>query len=216
MHNAPLFWTGLLSLALVAPQNTAQFTPHTVKLTATEYRGRQAIKVVEDGSVPNGEAYAVLNGSDFHDGTIDVQLAGRPIDGAAAGARGFIGIAFRLHDGKFEYVYIRPTNGRADDQLRRNHSTQYGEYPDFGFGRLRDEAPGVYESYADMEPGVWTRFRLVVAGKSARLFLHGADQPCLVVNDMKLGDSTGAVALWIGPGTEGYFADLKIQPGPSR
>ena len=30
-------------------------------------------------------------------------------------------------------------------------------------------------------------------------------------NDLKLGDSSGGVALWIGPGTEGYFSGLKIQ-----
>ena len=42
------------------------------------------------------------------------------------------------------------------------------------------------------------------------LFVHGSEQPCLVVNDLKLGDSEGAVALWVGPGTEGYFANLKI------
>jgi hypothetical protein len=44
----------------------------------------------------------------------------------------------------------------------------------------------------------------------ARLFVHGAAEPCLIVNDMKLGDTEGAVALWVGPGTEGYFANLKI------
>jgi hypothetical protein len=49
----------------------------------------------------------------------------------------------------------------------------------------------------DLEPGVWT-------------FVHGAAQPCLIVNDIEFGDSAGAVALFVGPGTEGYFADLKI------
>ena len=47
-------------------------------------------------------------------------------------------------------------------------------------------------------------------GTKARLFVHGAAQPCLIVNDMKLGDSEGAVALFVGPGTEGYFANLRI------
>jgi len=31
------------------------------------------------------------------------------------------------------------------------------------------------------------------------------------VNDLKLGDSSGGVALWIGPGTEGYFSGLEIK-----
>jgi len=83
-------------------------------------------------------------------------------------------------------------------------------YPDFDFARSRKEAPEKYESYVDLEPGVWTPFRLVVQGTTARLFVHGAAQPCLVVNDLKLGDTSGAVALWIGPGTEGYFTGLTI------
>ena len=48
-------------------------------------------------------------------------------------------------------------------------------------------------------------------GAKARLYVHGAAQPCLGVNDLKLGDSSGSVALWIGPGTEGYFTGLKIE-----
>ena len=49
-------------------------------------------------------------------------------------------------------------------------------------------------------------------GTTARLFVHGAAQPALIVNDLKLGDAPGAVALWIGPGTEGYFTGLTIKP----
>jgi hypothetical protein len=94
--------------------------------------------------------------------------------------------------------------------VRRNHSTQYGAHPEFDFNRLRQDSPEKYESYVDLEAGVWTKFRIVVDGAKARLFVHDAAQPCLIVNDMKLGDSEGAVALWIEPGTEGYFANLKI------
>ena len=43
----------------------------------------------------HGEALALLTGSDFTDGTIEVDLAGRPAAGADDAARGFVGIAFR-------------------------------------------------------------------------------------------------------------------------
>ena len=131
--------------------------------------------------------------------------------GSVEGARGFIGIGFRLQSDRFEYIYLRPTNGRADDQVRRNHSTQYSSHPDFSFAVSRKEAPEKYESYVDLEPGVWTRVRITVDGTKARLYVHGAPQPCLIVNDLKLGDSSGGVALWIGPGTEGYFTGLQIK-----
>ena len=168
--------------------------------------------MLADSTAANATSFATLKGTSFRDGTIEVDLAGKPAGGAFATARGFIGMAFRMRDGHYEYVYVRPTNGRADDQVRRNHSTQYSSYPDFDFAKSREEAPGKYESYVDLEPGVWTKYRIVIEGTKARLFVHAATQPCLVVNDMKLGDSEGAVALWVGPGTEGYFANLKTTP----
>ena len=210
-----VFLTSCLQLVAPPPaaaQTIDQLTSHRVKLESVDYQGKRAVKVVEDGSVQNGEAYAVVKNMDFHNGTIEVEVAGRPGAGANPAARGFIGVAFRVRDGRFEYIYLRPTNGRADDQIRRNHSTQYSSFPDFDFARLRKESPEKYESYVDLEPGAWTRCRLVVQGTTARLFVHGAEQPALVVTDLKLGDSTGGVALWIGPGTEGYFTGLTIRP----
>jgi hypothetical protein len=196
--------------ALAAAQAPAQLEPHRVTIESVEYRGKRAVKVVEDGPTPNGEAYAIVKGATFHNGTIEVEMAGRPAAGAGDAARGFIGVAFRVKDGRFEYIYLRPTNGRAEDQVRRNHSTQYSAHPDFPFSRMRQESPEKYESYVDLEPGAWTPVRIAVRGTSARLFVGGAAQPALVVTDLKLGDSSGAVALWIGPGTEGYFTGLKI------
>jgi hypothetical protein len=32
------------------------------------------------------------------------------------------------------------------------------------------------------------------------------------VNDLKLGDRSRAVALWIGIGTEAYFSNLRLKP----
>ena len=204
-------WAPLSLTSLVFAQTPDQLTPHRVKLEQVDYMGKRAVKVVEDGEVPDGEAYAIVKGAVFHNGEIEVELAGRPASGAGGGARGFIGIAFRLQGDQYEYIYLRPTNGRTEDQVRRNHSTQYGSHPKFGFAEMRRQWPEKYESYVDLEPGVWTRYRITVEGDKARLYVHGAAQPCLIVNDLKLGDSSGGVALWIGPGTEGYFAGLKIQ-----
>ena len=198
------------SASLACAQTVSQLTPHKVKLESVDYLGKRAVKITEDGMVANGEAYAMVKDAAFHNGEIEVELAGRPAEGTASAARGFIGIAFRLQNDRFEYIYLRPTNGRADDQVRRNHSTQYGAYPDFDFAESRKQAPEKYESYVDLEPGVWTHYHITVEGTKARLYVNGTSQPCLIVNDLKLGDSSGGVALWIGPGTEGYFSGLKI------
>ena len=192
-------------------QTADRLTAKNVSIAQTNYQGRSAIQVKATPGADNGTSYAVIKDAVFRDGTIEIDLAGQPAAGAPGDARGFIGIAFRLQgDGRYEYIYLRPTNGRANDQVRRNHSTQYSSHPDFDFARSRKEAPEKYESYVDLQPGVWTKYRIEVQGRTARLYVHGAEQPCLIVNDLKLAPSEGGVALWVGPGTEGYFSNLKI------
>ncbi len=199
----------LVGASLLSAQELAQLELKGTRAEASRYHGSAAVKLTGDGT---SDGYAVVKGSRFHNGTIDLDVAGAPAPGAVEGARGFIGIHFRIQaDGAhWENIYVRPTNGRAADQLRRNHSTQYTSYPDWPWERLRKETPGMYESYADMVPGEWTHLRIVVHGTDASLFVGNADQPCLLVHDLKLGDAEGSVALWIGPGTEGYFRNLTI------
>jgi hypothetical protein len=201
----------LLAVPLAA-QTVDRLAGTNVSIAQTTFKGRSAIQVIAAADAANASSYAVVKDAVFRDGTIEVDLAGQPAAFAAGtAARGFIGVAFRLQaDGSYEYIYLRPTNGRADDQVRRNHSTQYSAHPTFDFARSRQEAPEKYESYVDLEPGVWTKYKIEVSGRGARLFVHGAEQPCLIVNDLKLEPREGGVALWVGPGIEGYFANLKI------
>lgn len=202
--------TSLFAVSLAA-QTADRLIGKNVSVTETNFKGRRAIQVIAAPDAPNATSYALLKDVSFRDGAIEVELAGQPAGGAFAGARGFIGIAFRVQsDRRYEYIYLRPTNGRADDQVRRNHSTQYSSYPDFDYARFRRESPEKYESYADLQPGVWTKYRIEVEGRKARLYVNGAEQPCLIVNDLKLDRPEGGVALWVGPGTEGYFSNLKI------
>jgi len=180
------------------------------------YRGRRALHLVPPEH-PSDDAsmLAIVAGSDFHDGSIEMEVAGTPRAGAPEDSRGFIGLLFRVqdHGPRGEYIYLRPTNGRADDQLRRNHSAQYESEPDFPWHRLRKENPGQYESYVDLEAGAWTRMKIVVSGTKARLYVNGSQQPCLIVNDLKLGDTHGQVALWAHSTTDAYFSNLKVSAG---
>jgi hypothetical protein len=96
--------------------------------------------------------------------------------------------------------------------LRRSRSTQYFSYPDFKFDRLRNEAPGKYESYADMRLNEWIQIKVEVQGENAKLYLNGNSRPVLAVNDLKHGaDDSGGIGLWVDVGTEGYFTDLRIE-----
>ena len=200
----------LVTVSLAA-QSVDRLAGTNVSIAEITYKGRKAVQVIAKPEAANATSFAVVRDASFRDGTIEVELAGQPAAGAGGGARGFIGIAFRIQaDGSYEYIYLRPTNGRAEDQVRRNHSTQYSSHPNFDFARSRQEAPEKYESYVDLEPGVWTRYKIVVDGRKARLYVHGSEQPCLIVDDLKLEPRAGGVALWVGPGTEGYFANLRI------
>jgi hypothetical protein len=168
-------------------------------------------RAAQAGELPR--QLAVIEGFEFGDGAIDVDLAGEPLPDAPADARGFVGIAFRVQkDGRsYDAFYLRPTNGRADDQLRRNHAAQYISHPDWPWSRLRDESPGKYESYVDLEPGKWTHIRIEVRGVQARLYVHGAAQPTLIVNDLKTGaDALGAIALWVELDTLAHFRNLSV------
>jgi hypothetical protein len=201
----------LLGTARGADVPLSSLTLTNANVQITQYHGFSALKMTsKDGQ---HEAYATVPGLKFLDGTIDVDVSGAPVKGAADSARGFIGVIFRQQNGSkpFEIIYLRPTNARADDQLRRNHTLQYASDPDWPWDKLRAESPGVYESYTDMQVGEWTHMRIVVKGKDAALYVNHAAQPCLVVHDLKLGSAAeGGVALWIGSDTEGYFRDLKV------
>ena len=190
--------------------------PVKVQSGVGNYHGRRAVRLVNDdgpvGTVSGGQVFAIIKGSDFEDGTIEAEIAGFPRQGAKPGTRGFIGVAFRVqdHGSRYEAFYLRMTNGRADDQLRRNHSVQYMSQPEFPWNRLRQESPGVYESYVDIDPEAWTKIKVVVSGSKAQLYVNGADRPCLIVNDLKLGVARGQIALWTGSDTEAYFSNLTI------
>jgi hypothetical protein len=186
-----------------------------VSMSLERVRGKKAVRVVKDTAVKEFDepTFVKIKGVDFSSGTIEVKVLSRLLKSAPDYARGFIGVAFHINDSnsRFESIYLRPTNARAEDQVRRNHSIQYFAYPDYKFQRLRKEAPERYEAYADMTLDEWITMRIVVKGQQARLYLNNNRQPSLVVNDLKLGSSAaGAIGLWVDVGTEGYFSDLKI------
>ena len=72
----------------------------------------------------------------------------------------------------------------------------------------------MYESYTDLVPGAWTKVKIVVSGVRALLYTNDAKQPCLIVNDLKLGGKEGAIGLWIGAGTVAHFGKIVIASIP--
>ena len=155
----------------------------------------------------------IIPETNFKNGIITIELTGEPAADADPKMRGFVGVAFRVNpsdSSSYECFYLRPTNARANNQLQRNHSTQYVSHPEFPWYRLRKENPGLYESYVDLVPGEWTKIKIEVAGKVAKLYLHDAEQPCLIVNDLKHEESEGKIALWLHSSTLARYRNLVV------
>lgn len=184
-----------------------------------EYRGRPALKLaplVGREHDTDQEMSAVLTESNFRNGVIEVDVAGARRAGYSTtqdstGFKGIIGLSFRVHGDSAERFYVRPENSRGSSQLFRNRSSQYESDPDYPWNRLRQEHPGEYESYVDVESGAWTKLKIEVSGTTARLYINGASQPCLVVNDLRHGDSQGKIALWARISSDAYFSNLRVE-----
>jgi hypothetical protein len=192
---------------------TNGLVPYDVIMKQTVYRGRPAVYLRTDKDMKQG-SLAVLPGVDFRNGTVEFDVAGMPVKGAPPGNRGFVGIAFRISDDlhKYENFYLRMTNGRSPVQELRNHAVQYCCVPDYPWDRLRKEEPFRYEAYTDLKVGEWTHVRISVYGTEAKFWVNNAPQPCLVVHDLKLGDTHGKVALWTTSHSCGYFSNLIVRP----
>jgi hypothetical protein len=174
-----------------------------------EYQGRKAVLLTKKA---DGDVFAFIKGAQFQDGTIEADVAMKVTTPPGIRMPGFIGIAFRTRPdtSHYELFYLRPGNSHSEDQAMRNHSVQYVSAPGFDWYKLRREWPWLYESHADLRPDVWTKVKIEVHGRSARLYVNGSDNPSLVVNGLKGEDLQGGVALWGFSGEEAYFSNLKI------
>jgi hypothetical protein len=187
-------------------------SPVGVKVESVEYKGRKAVRLIK----PEGDqaGLAFLNGTQFRDGTIEVDIATKITTPPGVRMPGFTGIAFRVDPDAEHYdlFYLRPGNSHANDQAMRNHSVQYTSEPNFGWEKLRRNWPFIYESYAELQLEEWTSVKIDVQGRRATLYLNGSPNPSLIVDGLKGEDLQGAIALWSYAGEEAYFSNLRITP----
>jgi hypothetical protein len=183
-----------------------------VKTEAVNYLGRKSVRITMEGDDRDG--LALLPGTDFQDGVIEADIALKTTVPPGVRYPGFVGIAFRVRpdSSHYELFYLRPGNSQAADQAMRNHAVQYVSEPDFGWYRLRREWPWVYESHAELAMETWTKVRIEVAGRAAKLYVNGSGKPSLVVDGLKGEDLHGAVGLWSFTYEEAYFSNVRITP----
>ena len=155
----------------------------------------------------NGVAY--LRGVELGNGTIELDIRGKDVQGQS-----FVGVAFHgVDDTTYDAVYLRPFNFKTDDPARRKHAVQYVSHPTYTWQKLRAEHPGEYEQAVAPapDPNGWFHVRVVVASPKVSVFVADAKEPSLVVSQLS-DRHKGRVGLWVGNGSDGDFANLKIVP----
>lgn len=174
-----------------------EFELNNVKASVVKLKGQKVLKMERDlEALPfdkdnmvatvDEPTYAKLKGIDFENGIIEVKVLSSLLESAPDFARGFIGVAFHIDDSNtnFQSIYIRPTNGRAENQFRRNHTVQYFSYPDYKFDRLRKEFPETYETYADIGLDEWITLRIEINDRKATLYINDQKHPSFIVDEM--------------------------------
>lgn len=214
----------LSSYAQTIKFENKEFDLVNVKASVEKLNGEKVLKVERDldklafdvnrlGATVDEPTFVKLKDLDVENGVIEVKVLSRIQNPSPFhAARGFIGIAYRINkdNSAFESIYLRPSNGRAENQFMRNHTVQYYAYPDYKFDRLRKESQGKYETYADIGLDEWITLRIEIIGKKAELYINNQKYPSFIVSEMLGSTTSGSIGLWVDIGTEGYFKNFKF------
>lgn len=156
-----------------------------------------------------GDGVAYLEGVEFANGVIELDIKGKDVQ-----QQSFLGVAFHgLDDKTYDGIYFRPFNFKAEDPARRIRAVQYISHPTYTWNKLRTEQPGKYEKAVSPvpDPNDWFHARIVVASPKVSVFVNDAKEPSLVVEQLS-DRKKGLVGLWVGNTSGGDFASLKIVP----
>lgn len=158
-----------------------------INAEVTEHLGRKALS-----------GFAVLQDVDFEDGVIEVDIA---VDGSIS----YPGLVFRMTSNEsYERFYIRPhkMNGAFQDAL------QYT--PVFnGIAGWQLYSGEGYTASVTLPADRWIPLKIEVAGSRARLYLDGAEEPALIMDNLEHGISSGAIGLFGPKNQTAYFSNFR-------
>ena len=160
-------------------------------------------------SAAEGPGIVWIEGTDFGEGTIEVDVRGKDVM-----QQSFVGVAFhRKDDQTYESVYLRPFNFQASDPVRHKHAVQYMQVPEFDWPVLREKFPEEFERPVDpsIKPADWVPLRVTVHGEQVQV--SAGEVASVTLQARKLGHlDRGLVGLWVGNNSDGDFANLRITP----
>jgi hypothetical protein len=184
------------------------WTVYHATAQAVKADGKSAVQLKAEGDSANGiVGLALADGVEFATGVIEIDLKGKPVRPS------FLGVAFNVSDQKtFEAVYFRPFNFKAGGEYK-GRAVQYVAWPEFTWEKLRQNRAGRFEGPVRpvTDPADWFHARVEVEAKHVRVYVNGANEPCLTVDRLAEGGKGRAVGLFVDTG-EDLYANLKVIP----
>lgn len=206
---------GLLSILSVSGQTSSvnydlfslvenkKLEPFNREITTFSEHDKRGIRFSKNSN----DGIAWLTGVVFSNGTIEVDIRGKDVY-----QQSFVGVAFHGLDNKtLDAVYFRPLNFRSTDPVRKIHAVQYVSHPDNTWDVLRDKQNGKYEKAITPAPegNAWFHVRIVIDYPHVTVYVNGNSSPGLSIAQLN-SRKTGKIGLWVGNGSDGDFANLRI------
>lgn len=154
-----------------------------------------------------GDGVLWLKGSDFQNGTIELDIKGKNNPGAS-----FVGVAFNgKNNSIFDAVYFRPFN--FSNPEKKEHMMQYIAMPHLDWKRLRNNHPGKYENPISPAPNPddWFHVKLEINYPEVNVYVNRSDTPSLIIEEQINVSGHGKIGLWVGENSEGWFKNISIK-----
>ena len=175
------------------------------KISSFSENDKKGIRFSKNGN----DGIAWLNGVEFSNGTIELDIRGKD-----EYQQSFVGVAFHGSDNKtLDAIYFRPFNFQSTDPARKIHAVQYVSHPDYTWEILRDKYNGKYEKAVIPSPNGndWFHVKILVRYPKVTVFVNNNSEASLTIEKLNTR-KTGKIGLWVGNNSDGDFANLIITP----
>jgi hypothetical protein len=151
-----------------------------------------------------GSALLWVNGLDFKNGSVELDIKGKD-----EGGNSFLGLAFHGADNThYEAVYFRPFNFKSEE--KKGNSIQYVSPPEYHWDNLRERFPGKYENRISPvpDPNDWFHVKIEINYPNISVYVNGSTDPTLEVEQISKRKN-GRLGLW-ADSDEGRFKNIKV------